>query len=78
MKLRTRTLNFVTAVALLLTLDGTGALAKLEMVPMHTYRFRLVHAGTYETRWLAATLAHCGAELGTSVAIEEDRLLLKW
>jgi hypothetical protein len=45
---------------------------------MRSYRFQLVHAGAYETRWLAIALAHCGAELGTSVAIGDGRLRLKW
>jgi poly-gamma-glutamate capsule biosynthesis protein CapA/YwtB (metallophosphatase superfamily) len=62
----------------LVTLDATGSLAKLEMAPMRSYRFQLVHAGAYETRWLAIALAHCGAELGTSVAIGDGRLILKW
>lgn len=62
----------------LLTLESSGALAKLEMRPMQTYRFRLVRAGTYETCWLATALAGCGSELGTSVAIEADRLRLQW
>jgi poly-gamma-glutamate synthesis protein (capsule biosynthesis protein) len=62
----------------LATLEDTGALARLEMVPMRMRRFRLVHADTKELRWLAMTLARCGEQLGTSVAIESDRLWLKW
>jgi poly-gamma-glutamate capsule biosynthesis protein CapA/YwtB (metallophosphatase superfamily) len=62
----------------LVTLDGAGALSRLEMVPMRTCRFRLERAGTDDTRWLATALARCGAKLDTSVAIEDGRLLLEW
>lgn len=62
----------------LVTLDPTGALARLEMAPTRMRRFRIVRADPDETRWLATTLAVCGRGLGTSVAIERDRLQLAW
>ena len=62
----------------LVSLDAAGALAKLEMVPMRMWRFRITHAGSDDTRWLASVLAVCGRSLRTSVAIEADRIFLKW
>jgi poly-gamma-glutamate capsule biosynthesis protein CapA/YwtB (metallophosphatase superfamily) len=62
----------------LVTLAADGTLAQLEMVPMRTYRFRLQHATSAETRWLAGTLVDCGKPLGTAAALEHDRLTLTW
>jgi poly-gamma-glutamate synthesis protein (capsule biosynthesis protein) len=60
------------------SLDSSGALARVEMVPMHMRRFRIAHASSDDTRWLASALARCGDALRTSVAIENDRILLRW
>jgi poly-gamma-glutamate synthesis protein (capsule biosynthesis protein) len=60
------------------TFDEHRALAKLEMVPTRMHRFRIAEAGPKETRWLATTLARTGDALGTSVAIEGQRLQLRW
>ena len=62
----------------LMTLDAKGMLTRLEMVPTQMRKFRVTHAGANEVRWLATTLARCGKQLGTSVALEEQRLELKW
>jgi poly-gamma-glutamate synthesis protein (capsule biosynthesis protein) len=62
----------------LVTLDPQGALAALEMVPTRMHRLRIARAPEDGLRWLAATLARCGEPLGTSVAIEDDRLRLAW
>jgi poly-gamma-glutamate synthesis protein (capsule biosynthesis protein) len=62
----------------LVTLDRAGALAKLEMVPTRMRRFRIARASGEETLHLAATLARCGDGLRTAIAIDRDRLLLKW
>ncbi|HSK05073.1 MAG TPA: CapA family protein [Kofleriaceae bacterium] len=62
----------------LVTLDETSALAALEMVPTRMHRFRITQAGPKEARWLATTLARAGGALGTSVAIEGQRLKLRW
>lgn len=62
----------------LATLDDEGALATLEMVPTRMHRFRVTQAGPKEARWLATTLARSGESLGTSIAIEGQRLALRW
>ena len=61
----------------LVTLDDTGALAGLEMVPTRMHRFRITGAGPHDVRWLATTLARSGESLGTSIAIEGQRLKLR-
>lgn len=62
----------------LVTLDDQGALARLEMIPTRMHRFRVTQAGPRDARWLATTLARSGESLGTSVAIEGQRLALRW
>lgn len=62
----------------LVTLDASGALARLEMVPARMRELRVTRADADEARWLAATVARCGAALGTSVELEGDRLRLAW
>jgi poly-gamma-glutamate synthesis protein (capsule biosynthesis protein) len=62
----------------LVTFDDAGALGALEMVPTRMHRFRITQAGPEEARWLATTLARSGEALGTSVAIEGQRLKLRW
>jgi poly-gamma-glutamate synthesis protein (capsule biosynthesis protein) len=62
----------------LVTLDERSTLAKLEMIPMRMYRFRIARAGADDTRWLATTLARCGDSLHTSVTVDADKLSLKW
>ena len=60
------------------TFDDRGALARLEMVPTRMRRFRITGASPDETRWLATTLARTGEELGTSVTLAAQRLVLTW
>ncbi|HEU4734263.1 MAG TPA: CapA family protein [Kofleriaceae bacterium] len=62
----------------LVTLDEQRALSTLEMIPTRMHRFRVTQAGPKEARWLATTLARDGMPLGTSVAIEGQRLRLRW
>lgn len=62
----------------LVRLDGAGALAGLEMIPIRTRRFRLVRAGRVATRRLAAALTRTAATLGTAVSLEAGRLQLVW
>lgn len=62
----------------LVTLDDDGALARLDMIPTRMHRFRLTQAGSKEARWLATTLARAGESLATSVAIDGQRLSLRW
>jgi poly-gamma-glutamate synthesis protein (capsule biosynthesis protein) len=62
----------------LATFGEAGALDALEMVPTRMHRFRVTQAGPKEARWLATALARSGEALGTSVAIEGQRLKLKW
>jgi hypothetical protein len=42
------------------------------------HRLRIGHVSSEELRWLATTLVRCGDPLGTSIAIEGERLFLKW
>ena len=58
--------------------DDHGTLVKLDMVPTRMHRFRITEAGPNEARWLATTLARSGDALGTSVAIDGQRLSLTW
>jgi poly-gamma-glutamate synthesis protein (capsule biosynthesis protein) len=60
------------------TFDVRGVFTKLEMAPTRMRRFQITEAGPDETRWLATTLARCGQELGTSVAVNDRRLSLTW
>ena len=62
----------------LATFGDGGALDGLEMVPTRMHRFRVTQAGPKEVRWLATALARSGEVLGTSVAIEGQRLKLRW
>ena len=62
----------------LATFDDARVLRKLEMIPTRMHRFRVTETGPKETRWLATTLARSGEALGTSVAIQGQRLQLKW
>ncbi len=60
------------------TLDRAHKLTKLEMFPTRMRRLQLRRADAESTSWLAATLARCGQELGTSVVVDADRLRLTW
>ncbi|HEX7844060.1 MAG TPA: CapA family protein [Kofleriaceae bacterium] len=62
----------------LVTLDDEGALARLEMIPTRMHRFRVTQAGPKEALWLATMFARSGEHLATSVAIEGQRLALRW
>ncbi len=62
----------------LVTVDAQGNLVRLEMVPTRMRGFRITRASPDEADWLAATLARSGSELGTSVALADDRLQLRW
>jgi 2,4-dienoyl-CoA reductase-like NADH-dependent reductase (Old Yellow Enzyme family) len=55
-----------------------GALAALELVPTRMQRFRITEASPKDARWLATTLGRTGKPLGTSVAIDGQRLSLTW
>ncbi len=48
------------------------------MVPTRMHRFRVTQAGPKEARWLATTLARSGESLATSIAIDGQRLALRW
>lgn len=58
--------------------DPQGALVKLEMVPTRMQRFRITAGGPKDLHSLATTLASASEALGTSVAIEGQRLYLHW
>jgi poly-gamma-glutamate synthesis protein (capsule biosynthesis protein) len=60
------------------TFDEHGALAALELVPTRMQRFRITEASPKDARWLATTLGRTGKPLGTSVAIDGQRLSLTW
>lgn len=62
----------------LVTVDVQGVLVRLEMIPTCMRRFRIAEAGPEEASWLAETLARAGAGLGTSVALADHRLQLRW
>jgi poly-gamma-glutamate synthesis protein (capsule biosynthesis protein) len=62
----------------LVMLEDGRELGKLEMIPTRMHRFRVTQAGTDDVRWLATTLARTGESLATSVAIEGQRLMLRW
>lgn len=62
------------------TLDtASGALERLELVPMRRRRFQLRRAPAADGRWLADLLAREGRPFGTSVRMLDDgRLELDW
>jgi poly-gamma-glutamate synthesis protein (capsule biosynthesis protein) len=61
------------------TLDPTGHLRRLEMVPMQIRRFRLQRATPADARWLGEAIDREGRGLGTGVRLAEDgSLLLRW
>jgi poly-gamma-glutamate synthesis protein (capsule biosynthesis protein) len=62
----------------LLTLDATGALGRLDMIPTRMRRFQITEAELEDARWLAATLTRSGDALGTSVVLTGSRLQLAW
>ena len=47
---------------------GTGALARLRMVPMRIHKVRLQHATAEDAAWLATVLERTSRRLGTQVA----------
>jgi poly-gamma-glutamate capsule biosynthesis protein CapA/YwtB (metallophosphatase superfamily) len=62
----------------LVSLDASGALTRLEMVPTQMRWFRLNLARSRDVQWLATTLARCGRPLDTSITLEDSRLVLSW
>lgn len=62
----------------LVTLDPQHRLTGLEMLPTRMHRLQLRRADDEQASWLAATLARCGQEFGTSVVREDTRLRLRW
>jgi len=62
----------------LVTLDDAGVLTGLQMVPTRMHRFQLTAPPAEDVRWLARTLDRCGEPLGTSVAIADHQLTLRW
>jgi poly-gamma-glutamate capsule biosynthesis protein CapA/YwtB (metallophosphatase superfamily) len=61
----------------LVTLDASGNLTKLEMIPTQVRGFRINRARPDDVQWLATTLTRCGVTLGTSV-VAGDPLTLTW
>jgi poly-gamma-glutamate synthesis protein (capsule biosynthesis protein) len=60
----------------LVHLDSSGALDRLEMVPMQLRRFRLGAASPDDARWLAATLDRACRPLGTSIRVGANASLV--
>jgi poly-gamma-glutamate synthesis protein (capsule biosynthesis protein) len=58
------------------TLEGSGALARLELVPLRIRRFRLERASDEDARWLAARLDRESRKLGAAVELRDGRLVL--
>ena len=49
---------------------GTGQLAELRMVPMHVRKMRLEHAGSEDSKWLAAILDQISRVYGSRISLE--------
>jgi poly-gamma-glutamate synthesis protein (capsule biosynthesis protein) len=62
------------------TLDAaTGALLRLELVPMQMQRFRVQRASREDAQWLAQRLEREGRQFGTGARLREDeRIELTW
>jgi poly-gamma-glutamate synthesis protein (capsule biosynthesis protein) len=61
------------------TLDGSGRLARLEMAPFQTRRFRLQRVGRSDAEWLRRTLDRESRPLGAKVELTESGgLALLW
>ncbi|MDA3645543.1 CapA family protein [Saccharopolyspora indica] len=59
------------------SLEPTGELAELRMVPMQARRMRLHQASAADTEWLRATLTRISTEFGTDVALSDGALLAR-
>jgi poly-gamma-glutamate capsule biosynthesis protein CapA/YwtB (metallophosphatase superfamily) len=60
-------------------LDADGTLRALDMVPTRMHRFRITRGTDEEAHILAAMIARSGAELGTSVTVDDNACLrLAW
>jgi poly-gamma-glutamate synthesis protein (capsule biosynthesis protein) len=57
-------------------LDASGALTRLELVPMRIRRFRLERAAEDDARWLAERLDRESRKLGARLELRDGRLLL--
>ncbi|HEV3409719.1 MAG TPA: CapA family protein [Chthoniobacterales bacterium] len=65
--------------AYFVTLETSGTLAELTMVPFRIVRFQLKRAKGGDTAWLERTLAREGKQLGTHVELSnEGALTLRW
>jgi poly-gamma-glutamate synthesis protein (capsule biosynthesis protein) len=65
--------------AYLVSLDPSGALASLAMLPYRTRRFRLERASRDDARWLCGTLDRECRALGSAVELAADgSLALRW
>ena len=61
------------------SLEPSGALADLRMVPMKPRKLRLTRAGPHDARWLAGTLTRVSASFGVRFETEGDGTLrLRW
>lgn len=61
------------------TIDDTGALRRIELVPTKVERFQLTRPPPDDVRWLATALDREGASLGTTVvAGDSGRLAVSW
>jgi poly-gamma-glutamate capsule biosynthesis protein CapA/YwtB (metallophosphatase superfamily) len=58
---------------------GSGELRGLELVPTKVERFRLTRPPEQDVQWLATTLDHHSAPLGTAVAVgDHGQLVVTW
>jgi len=62
----------------LVTLDRSGALVKLDMLPTQMRKLQIRRADAAGTRWLAEVLDRTGSALGSLVVRGEHRLTLAW
>lgn len=61
----------------LATVDGTGALAGMRMVPMRSRRLRLRHASPEDTEWLHEVLNSVSGRFGVHIDTAADGLLAR-